>query len=629
MALALQYFMEFDPECRLDIYSEGFAGDVTELIGAGDNPVEYDSPEVDDPYECLRGGSLNVRFLATLDTPADTLYAEDEKYYYVEFKIGGVLQFKGYAIPDGVLQSFVLNEWETAFQVIDGLSMLENYEYSQEIGVTAGGNYLLKDIVCACLSPLTFPSDSVYIAADIEYLGAPDGIDNFDWIRVSNERYLQADQDTPMDCKAVLQSILEPFGLIIVQYLGHWYVFSPGGRMLQSSDPIKFYRYAVVNGLFMESIELNPNKILAPEWAEIKDFYHVNANQELSTARAVKITRMRYELGVRVNILTNPTFLLELAAEPPGWTVEADLIDFTFLDPGLVIRHVEGSGRNPVIASDPLAITAENGGLTLDMHVLGSSANQVPFYVVYGIQVGPNWYNGTTGQWEGVSHLNKTPIGSNAGRTIELKTTMPPVAGDLQIRLYEPEIINSAFDADIQLIFTKVTVSQGIDTGLRAWIYRHENEGNILEIPDAKTVFNGDSDASLLGSLYENDGVTPTQGIELGNKWIGDPVTNNPLFPSTLELLDVIAVRIGYSLRSRQYVYEGDVFGVVPYFSAITIDGIQDKFFVTGLTINYAKQISTIKLNQLHSGMIDVPTAAASVTKEPEYQNTIKPVING
>lgn len=622
--------MEFGPECRLDIYSEGFAGDITELIGAGDNPVEYDSPDVDDPYESMRGGSLNVRFMATLDTPEDTLYAEDEKFYYVEFKIAGSLQFKGYAIPDGVLQPFVLNEWETSFQVIDGLSMLENYEYLQGIGSAASGKYLLKDIVCACLNPLTFPSDSVYIAADIEYLGAPDEDDTFDWIRVSNERYLQADQETPMDCKAVLKSILEPFGLIIVQHLGHWYVFSPGGDMLQGSTGINFYRYTVNGGLFIEAISINPQKILAPQWAETKDFYHVNANQELPTARAVKLARMRYELGAVANTLANPTFLIGLGGtEPDNWTVEADLIDFTFLDPGLVIRHVEASGRNPVIASDPVAVTAVNGGITLTMHVLGSSGNQFPFYVVYGIQVGANWYNGTTGQWEGVSHLNKTPIDSNARRTIELKTTPPPADGNMQIRLYEPEIINSAFDADIQLIFSKVTAAQTLDTGLRAWIYRYENQGNILEIPDAKTVFNGDGDAALLGTLYENDGVTPTEGINLGNHWVGSPVINNPLFPSLFDLLDVVAVRIGHSLRKRQYVYEGDVFGIIPYFSAVEIEGIPEKFFVTGLTINYAKQVSTVKLNQLHAGMLTYPEAAANAAKEPEYENTIKPVING
>ena len=130
-----------------------------------------------------------------------------------------------------------------------------------------------------------------------------------------------------------------------------------------------------------------------------------------------------------------------------------------------------------------------------------------------------------------------------------------------------------------------------------------------------QTVFNGDGDLTLIGTIYKEDLETPTENWTRKNKF------------ETLPLLGISAMDDLRIQSNPIQVFSGSVYGEIPYMSVVAIDNINGLFMPIEYDFNYKTNTSeNIKLLQFYNtDLADIVYEVSS-----DYgNNTIKPTIKG
>jgi hypothetical protein len=224
MAYGVKYRLDFsDNESnkkRIDIAKNGYVGSVINAVGTG-NPIVITYQQDDDVYSPIIGSSAKINLYVTDDVSYDDLYTEDERefkvtLYFWDNTYGGyVVYWQGFIIPDAFQEVITSKPYAFTISASDQLGVLDGYNHGLRSAI-----YDIKTIIEHCIDYTDLGLNYDYdIMLGLEGSTA-DYNDAFVFTKIYSDAYF--DKGSPMDCKAVLESILGHFNMRIYQRRGYY-----------------------------------------------------------------------------------------------------------------------------------------------------------------------------------------------------------------------------------------------------------------------------------------------------------------------------------------------------------------------------------------------------------------------
>ena len=631
----VKYFFEYnDIEgtlFRCEISSDNFTDGATEINGRC--YVQY--PDVSEHTEAIRGNGMQIELDASLDRTLSDLYADDEREYRVELYKDGNVIFIGYLDPQGMYQDFVNNEWVISLDCVGGLSFLENLSYVDVSGATYSGKQKALDIIVNCLSRigLDLPiNTSVYrkYTGFVDDDGFGNNINILSNVYFDVDRFYKEDEDTIMDCKEVLTSVLDDFGACICQMDGEWWVFSPA-KVNSVTDGQTFFRYSPTgSGYIPFELSISTKQSIGSE-INGASIFHVNANQRIEMAKALGAYRVNYKYGWEVSKYENPYLEYTTTYVDPdfifsfdGWNnTNQSYLSGVANGRGMKLLRKIGDINDivEVVVSDSINILSDDIlKLYFELEFVGWIN---VFYIKLIYNDGTNDYYldqdlaTNDSSWELVG---ATPDVDQLFRitklnSIEANVTidLPPFTanGDLLISFYTPPARDADWYGDLRI--NKFLISEPSSEHLQGEFHTVQRP-ELTNVDNVKEVYNGDNSSSIYsGALYKTDQVTLT------DTWGRTGVSESkPL----LQILAEEKMRIN---ASPVQIFSGDIYGNIPYISKISIDAVEGFFMILGSNYNTYMNVTSLVLRQIYSDeLTDIV-----YEKTFDYGNTVKPTIKG
>lgn len=570
----------------LQILQLGYQGEIIPVYGYF--KIKYQSK--DDLHDPIISSNLQMFFDVNTGLTLEDLYSEKEKEYKVEVKKGTQKIFIGWVKPDGIWEDYVNDRWQLSITAYDGLSTLKDISFSLSQTFSYSGMMSLQDIIQICLNKtgLTLPLN---VNCNVYYdtLSVDDNVLKLTYTKT--ERYF-TNNNEPMDCESILKSILILFNLIVVQYNGEWFIYRP----IDVVDIMEFKRY---DELTSTVFDYN-TPITIGSQIDNFEIFHCNANQKKSIAPSVQAYRLYYEYGGSVNVLFNSQLTFTgTGLDIPGWTVNT-------APDGLVMRDYDGSGLRSKTAGVPQGTVLVEMNQNID--ILASSAFTVRFefnhkgdyaeYLFYSIKVGSKWFKLDDGSWQSSQVINKisnayyppgsSPTGIYYGRgdAVHEVSVIAPESGSLMIKVYRDV---NGFSATGIFTINGIYVTPQVNLNQKGKSYTGLRKDSASTFTKRhQIVYNGDSISDLfVGTLYKSDKDTPTSiWYRLG-------------FNETKELLEInVEDNLRISPRPMT-VFEGDVYGYIPYLSKVSINNFNNKAFqITNYTFNSKNNITELTFKE-------------------------------
>mgnify|MGYP000968840045 CR=1 FL=1 len=252
----------------LNIYKENYLGISTEIHGS----FTLKKSSVENILDPIRGTGLELSLEANSGLTFDEFLLSDEFTYKTELLKNGYVIFEGYIKPDGVQQSYVLDQWLINIESVDGLGLLKDLSFVQTNGTHFTGKMSFFEIIEACLNRTRLTLD-INTSINIEYEGYT-GDNILKDVYVNSERFIKSGNDIViMDCNEVLTSVLNLFSGVITQQDGKWWVYRP--------NDLEFNGFTTfINQTTNQTFTKNLNAVLG---SQINNFYphHCDANQQI------------------------------------------------------------------------------------------------------------------------------------------------------------------------------------------------------------------------------------------------------------------------------------------------------------------------------------------------------------
>lgn len=594
----LKYFFENKPSndlFRCEIYEDKYLGPINEVSGK----TELKYQDKSDHFQPIVASSVNITLNADTAVSFQDLYSEDEQNFKMILKRNGEVIFIGFLKPDGIWEDYVYDKWELSLDVFDGLSTLKNLSFSNPNGIPFSGKIKAFEIIQICLKKtgLDLP---ININCRLFYDGWEGNENTFDIIYLNALRYNQSNSE-PMDCESVLKSILQLFNATLLQHKGEWFIY----RTIDlNSIGTLFIRYA--DGLTGETYFLKPNFSIG---SQINGFelFHCNANQKKSISPSVQAYRVTYQYGNTNSIFSNSELkILGLGLDIPGWAVENPdgKVGRTNNGYGLTSKTFTGSGDQRLITLNQSVDV--NGGAVIKLVIRFGNYNMNSVGLTFAISVGGKFFNIESGQWQDSGWLNFVanysfdgwwPDGSKkciglGDATYEL-IVQAPISGPLGLSIYRDRHPVGGGDFSLYSVLVQPNDSGNIKG--REYTAQRTKRISTVTKPNI-TLYNGDSVSDLfVGTIYKNDGDTPT------DKWS----RYTDIFPPK-ELLSINAEDNLRIAPRPMTIFEGDVYGYLPFLSYVTIDKLDDKKFQpTSYSFDTSTGITKLTSREFASDYLD------------------------
>lgn len=625
--MALKYYFEFtDVEeilHRCEIYDADFVGDSTEVNGS----LELNKSDTEDTLDTIRGGGLKIDLDANLDLTFNDLYSENERTFSVKYIRDSVELFYGWLSPEGLVESFVDDNWVISLDCTDGLGFLKNLSYVENsTGLIFIGKQTMFDIVVNCLKRTNL-EQNIFIDIDIWYEGLSTTLNILENAYLNVNRFVKNDGETIMNCDEILRSIFDLFGCCLTQYKGGWYIYKPN-QLYDDSEAVFF-------GYDSDGVALNPTtytidftQLLG---SQINGFYphHVNKNQQMTVDSSIGAYRINYKYGLIKSFIINE-YLESTGGVIDEWTIN----DPTYITIPASERGFElifGAVGTKVLTSDSFSLVSGNQvTLTSTMEnlipnlgaILGNVVYVIFFKVVltdgvdtYTLDNTGSWVAGTGKYVTADMFFNYTVL------NYSIQSNELPIDGDVYLEVYAPEkkILTTITDPVIYYSNIGLKPSDSQLAKLKGENHDFQTITNpSTKIEKVKEVYNGDIPSeAYVGAIYKTDSITETDA------WNRGGLRNVPL------------LRISGEERMKMYakplrVFSGDVYGYVDYLSVVSIDGIDSVLF---MPIKYSydalTNITTLTLKQILNDDIGTDFDGLSYSLSLDYGNVVEPTIVG
>nr|WP_321523334.1 hypothetical protein [uncultured Macellibacteroides sp.] len=214
-------------------------------IEAVSSPFILEYPEIK-KLEAIQSSGAKIGLISDSIFQFIDLHTDDMQAYLVRFYRGGVLCWLGWLDSELYTENLsAVPPYEVEFSGSD-FNILERLKYKQ----TSGAKYLdiVNLITCLqrCFSLLSIPFEKLYIGCST----SAEGIAQAASETILHKLFIQSsnfyDEDgEPMDCREVIESILEPFGLSIVQRNGSVFIYDY--NTIKSGGVMKCYNFSTLD----------------------------------------------------------------------------------------------------------------------------------------------------------------------------------------------------------------------------------------------------------------------------------------------------------------------------------------------------------------------------------------------
>lgn len=660
--MGLKYFIEYynisNDFIRIEISQKGFKGTALEVFGK----ATITQASVNNIFSPIRGMGMTLDLEANKDLDFTDLYSESETDFKVSLSRNNQVIFLGFIKPDGIWSDFVRDNWIISLDCIDGLGVLKNLRFINEEGGRYVGLMTEEEIIRVCLK-----RTSLDLPINSRIMLRPYGAENIEVsvlakIRLHTERFYkdaeEEDDKEIMDCEEILKSILEKYNAVIQQHNGEWYIFRPRDIIHGNTDDgleNSFFRYK--KG---ELLRLQDTKTQYKIGSNINGFFphHAGENQRIEIKGGAGAFRAKFDYGLLLNLIQNPTFEVGDDNIPFGWG--AFTPKFTPIKGGGLewkstrddsLKRRWNNGFYELRQLDNI-IVEKGDSFKLKLNALTVGwMSYFPVVVTlysnrgYKYLVDNEWsvYTGYTklGDYiEKTAYCNNKPqqqfIGTGVEYDFSLQT--PPVDDDgyIFIQILRPHLFQPNDDT-----FPCAQINTGMNLRYPesyAKLYSFEIEPSdeakeregethtAYRVPFTSTdveepleVFNGD----LVTDVYA--GVMKLRSGKNTTTWQQIGVDEQK------ELLQIMAMdRIKLQYKAQK-VFSGGVFGYLPSFSIITIDKIDGRFLPTSFSWDSQNDLCNFVLNELFAPEDYAGDIEEIIQYEKKYSRgkVIKPTIAG
>ena len=616
----VKYIIQYDDiegvTHSISIDDPNFSGSATFVNGRAF--MSYST--TDDVLEPIRGAGLKIEMDADQEMDFSDLYNELERTFKVIYTRDGVIEFQGFLNSEGYFESFVEDKWQVSFDVVDGLGFLKDLAFVDSNGLPFLGKMSQKDVLTNALARCGIDK-TLTTSIDIKYLGLADNLDVLDNVYVVTERYRKDDKEqTIMPCEEVIKDILDTYNAVLISKGTEWKIVRP-------------------NYLYRQSVDTTLG-------SEIKGFYphHCNANQTISFKGSLGGYRINYKYGLRKSFIDNYDFYSADGVTMEEWVIVEGV---TLKNPGygatILADSDTNSGSTGGIVNNLYSAPVDGllEGLILDIKFsykvgnvsLGEYVGGRAYFRITLESATKTYYLMNDGGWSESQDGFSFDFFADSG-VFGFETTAPlPELGDLVVYIRTPvaneypvedQSGNETFErVKFDMEFTSVNVSlaeEGTlsEVGENHTFQRLDNPNP--KVDSVKEVFTADNASDLfVGTLYKADTITPT--TEWTRKTFND---NVPI----LRLMGTEIMRMN-QLPSR--LFNGDIYGVIPYDNVVAIDGINDKdgfpckFMFVEWDYDTRENVVAMTLRQIYGG--DISDLDYQYTKD--YGNVVEPTIRG
>lgn len=572
--------------------------------------------------EPIIASSIQMDLEASIDMSLEDLYSEDERQFKaiisrrISISEDPKPLFIGYIKPDGIFADYVNDRWILSIDAYDGLSTLKNLTFVGENGIKYTGIFNLLNIVKTCLAR-TGLSLPLNINCDIFYDGYA-GNSILEETTTRTDRYYQNSSE-PMDCESVLKSILQLFNASLFQMDGEWWIIRP----IDVRSPMPFARY--IDGIFDSNITFSPLRYIGSHIDGFEPF-HCDENQRYTIAASVQAYRIYYEYGGVKSVFRNGELALSGSGlDIEGWNVNNSDGNVERLPSGygLKSKTLWFGGNYETLLTLSQSIDINEGAVfKLVFSFSNESINSVGlrFHIAIGgkyLKDDGSWNDGWATVFVNNSNGTFSPpynIYEGKGDATYEVTVKAPVSGQLDLVVYRDRHENGGGYFSIKNI-TLIGTSDG-DVKGRRYTGRRVSKNSTVTKENVK-VFNGDSISDLfVGTLYKEDGDTPT------STWYRSTVSLD-------ERNELLYYNAEDNLRISprpMIVFEGNIYGYLPYLSLISINNFVGKLFQpVKYSYDFSTNILSLSSREFSSELIPVNDFNIDVAND--YGNETKVTI--
>ena len=609
------YFFEFnDVKGILHRVNIAYSPNINNWIEVtGDCSLEY--PEEKDIQEPIKPSNLSINILATQELSFNDLNSEEERVYKVEYIRDGQSLFNGWLSTDGLYENFVVDKWYLQLNAIDGFGYLQDLSYVEnETGLNFFGKQSGLQIIKNCLKRTNI-EQGIRTSINIYYSGLS-SVDVLSNIYFNTERFIKVDENTVMDCKEVLTSILDIFNATIISAEGYWYIYRTN-EVFNSSN-LTFYNYDD-NGVLVVGENTIIKEISLNIGSDIDSYYphHANANQTKSIQRSLGGYKLNFKYGKSFPFFNNTDLIWNNSTNIDNWTINvpSEITPYYSLRAFMISRPA--SGIQIVATSDTYTVS---GTPRVEFNITFSNTvddrgTAINTKVKYVKGVNTYWLT-RDGNWSTDSLIQYAIGGGTTNFNLKvISDFLPEADGDLFIELYNAGFGDAKAAVVVNKVVIKLATQQEDIQGLNFYIQKLKNITPNIE-KKVKEVYNGDVvDNTYYSTIYKNDQITET------DLWSRDGVLETkPLLRINVE----DRLRMNYNSR---VIFEGDVYGYIPYFTRLNINNVKSKMMPISYNYNCKDNLITLKsLELLDNNFLD-NDIEFSLTED--YGNVVRPTITG
>jgi hypothetical protein len=435
---------------------------------------------------------------------------------------------------------------------------------------------------------------NIYTCVNLTEESYPDGDadDPLNLTYVNAETYLKDDNVNPLDCQAVLDSVLRLFSAVIIQSEGDWYIFRPNELAL--SDTLVFRKY--INGVYDSFVIKTVGQVLGghTEGAIIAPLYHTDTDQLKMIEKPFKNNSMAFKYGAVSSLLVNSNFVGWDGINFPDWVKSTALLPLTEDTGGGAKLGSIGISPGPyeyISNATPAPITIND---------------EVVFNMVYYNYIGDGpraridltdgvstWYLNIFGVWDSNETFIDGLLLQYYEGLVSVTSNAAPISGDLTVRLYEARNdFGISPSPDLFITYKSATIAPFINTeDAIGEMHTATQRGNYSFVKDTITVLNGDSATQLyVSAMYETDETTLTSNWYRNfapESLLAEPFASyKPLIRLTVEETE--------RMHSRPYIkFDGTIFGYFNPLSRFIINLLEGYFMP--VKMNYDIQANKTK----------------------------------
>ena len=596
-----KYFIRNDQTgYRVSILDNSFTGTSTEIFGK----ISFDKGKADNILDTIRGTGLNLQLEANVNLTFDEFSEADEQTYKTIVTKHGIIVFNGFLKPDGVIQSFVRDEWVVELDFIDGLGTLKDLSFVKSDGFNYTGKMSFYEVIEACLKR-TGLSMTINSSIDLYYIGYT-GTNILKDVYVNSERFFKIDDDTIMTCEEVMNSILNLLSACITQQDGQWWVYRP-------NDFINNVMFTdnILNTTFTKNLYRKVG-------SQIDNYYphHSGGNQQIQTKGAISAYRLNYKYGFKAAINSNPNLHHDNALVFDNWIKASDLHGVVLVNDfndtmGLKMQTnfvLSGFGSFEILRSETYSILA---GSQIDFIVELNNIDYTRYYYAFKLVRSDGFWADDDGTWKNTDTFINRVVDGISTETWTLKTEPVPNNCNVYVAIYNVAAGSSTPKlAEIQSCKLINNFNYDGRIGEFHTVTRAVSPSSIVK--NNQEVYNGDSiDQIFIGAIYKSDKTSLTTIWTRKDK---------------LEEKSLLRISAEDDMRIQQKpikCFSGSFFGEIDYLSIIEINNVSGLFMFVEYSYDTDSNITTGKLQQFYIDEV----ADLNYALTFDYGKTVKPSI--